>query len=420
MFKLLILGIAVAGASACSSSGSNSAAATNPVVGKASTKTSCPTDISSGASHGISALPSSSANPYKNNFCKYSSLTAPNGKKVHFYAQNLISNEQIVRAKNILSFYLADVSGSTYGEDKSAVFNKMADNNATLIMMNGSDDGNPPADGQTLYQTENIIPGTMAYLKNSPRDAAYEEILHLMHDTGIGVDGANTYPGVLPAYQTEIRAATNNAVPNSIVTGGKGIWASPALDWLRELKTENSLSQEYLASVIDTYYGLAGQSTEGGSNDLYVPQTRAEIKAKDPMGWALVGNNSPRKFFSEYVTYTARVDSTFTGTFSLSFDADTKYTHKSQYLLNAQLLGTLNTGLTGNAQNNVLKGNQGNNVITGGAGIDTAVFSGKMNEYNISSTGDVTTIIDTVQNRDGTDTLKEIEKVKYSDQVVNI
>lgn len=400
--------------------------------GGSTTISSCPDHITSGASMGITALPASSANTYKTNFCKYTQLTAPNGKPIRFFAQNKITNEQLVRARNILTFYLTDVEGSQYGANKTAVYNKMADNNATLILLNGSDDGNPPANGQTLYETENVVEGTAAYLVNEPRDAAFEEILHLMHDTGIGVDGANTTPGVpeLAPYQQSIRVAMENAIPSGVITSNGaqlGIWASGAINWLKELAPENSLTQEYLASIIDTYYGLAGKSSSGGSNDLYQPQTRAEIATKDPMGWALVGADSPRKFFSEYVTYEARVDAQFEGTFSLTFDSNKQYTHKSQYLLNALLTGTKPTNLVGNAQNNRLTGNEANNELTGGtgddridggAGTDTVNFTGVAADYDVSTSGDTTTVTDKVANRDGTDTIVNAELLKFSDTMV--
>ena len=81
----------------------------------------------------------------------------------------------------------------------------MALNNAAMIMPNGSDDGsffnalmadprtnasaiNAIMRAQTLFQDENSVEGSPAYLSNMPRDAAFEEILHITQDAGIGVD----------------------------------------------------------------------------------------------------------------------------------------------------------------------------------------------------------------------------------------
>ena len=431
-FSKLALATAVLSLAACGGSkNSNNNSSNNGNSNSSNPSANCQSDIDNGKVQGITALPENAGQQYKQHFCKYTKLSAPNGKPIHFYAQNKISNEQMVRARNILKFYLTDVPGSEYGADKSAVWNQMANNQATLIMFNGSDGDIevPEINGQTLFETENVVEGSAAYLVNEPRDAAFEEILHLMHDTGIGVDFSGAMKGVLPAYQAEIRAATNNAAPSSLVAGGKGIWASGSMfnSWLAELKTEGSLTQEYLAAVIDGYYGLAGKSSAEGFNDIYAPQTRAEIKTKDPMGWALMGEGNNRKYFSEYVTYTGRIDPSYEGTFTLTFDANTKYTYKSQYLLDATLLGGKNTNLIGNDQNNHLTGNAGDNVLTGksgndvidgGEGSDTAVFTGAASEYTVTTSGSDIVVADTVADRDGTDTLKNIELIQYSDAAV--
>ncbi|PID45357.1 MAG: hypothetical protein CSB47_09095 [Proteobacteria bacterium] len=338
----------------------------------------------------------------------------------------------MIRARSILQFYLTNVENAEYGADKTAIANKMADNGATLLLLNGSDTGNISLSGQPLYQTENTVEGTTAYINNNyntARDAAFEEILHLVHDTGIGIDGNPGSAGVLnTTYQAEIRAATNNAKPTS--DGGSGLWANNDPTWYNELKAENSLTQEYLAAVIDSYYGLWGAWT-GGTGGMwggYAAKTRAEIQSKDPMGWALVDPAKP-KFFSPWITYTARIDANFDGTFSLAYNASQPYTHKSQYFLDAQLLGNLNSGITGNDQANRLTGNagdnkltggKGNDTLTGGSGVDTAVFSGAVADYTISTVNGVTTVTDKTANRDGTDTLSGIESMQFSDQTQSL
>jgi hypothetical protein len=48
---------------------------------------------------------------------------------------------------------------------------------------------------------------------------------------------------------------------------------------LKELTKENSLSQEYLASLVDSYYGLWGAWTESNSHGMwgiYIAKTREE------------------------------------------------------------------------------------------------------------------------------------------------
>ncbi|MBD2148282.1 Calx-beta domain-containing protein, partial [Sphaerospermopsis sp. FACHB-1194] len=67
-----------------------------------------------------------------------------------------------------------------------------------------------------------------------------------------------------------------------------------------------------------------------------------------------------------------------------------------------------------------LFGGVGNDTLYGGAGSDTAVYSGTRSQYQITSSGGVFTITDSVNNRDGIDTLYGIQKVQFSDQTITI
>lgn len=365
----------------------------------------------------IAPIPNTFPRVVRRNFNRYTQITVPNGKAITIYAQNKISDAQIIQARNTLVFWLTNVPHSLYGTDKTAVANQMADNEATLMLLNGSDgDSNPPnLNAQPLYETELVVPGSVAYINNDyekHRDATFEEILHMVHDTGIGVDGRNTQAGALPAFQSKIRAATNNAIANNYQ-----IWPttvaheSDTRNWFNELRRENSLTQEYLAAVIDSYYGLWGAYDEANAGmwGMYVAKTRADIQSKDPMGWELM-----RQFFSPYLTYNAQLDANFEGTFHMAFDATIPYTHKSQYLLYATLTGDKDSNLTGNAQDNHLTGNAGNNILDGQAGNDIVIYPRAKSNYTITKNdnGSISVV------GDGTDTLMNIETIQFSDNFV--
>ncbi|MEM9773404.1 MAG: hypothetical protein AAF902_02405 [Chloroflexota bacterium] len=365
----------------------------------------------------ISPIPDDFLRRIRNNFNRYTQVIMPNGKPVNIYAQAELTDAQIIQARNTLIFWLTDVPGSRYGADKTAVANKMGDNQATLLLLKGSDGESrvPNVDGQPLYQNELVVPGSTWYINNNfeHRDATFEEILHLVHDTGIGVDGENSSPGALPDFQAEIRAATNNATANNFQ-----IWPTQAgsdsglKNWHDELAAENSLSQEYLAAVIDSYYGLWGPFTEANAGmwGFYIAQTRDDIQVKDSQGWALMED-----FFSPYLTYNAQLDPSFDGTFTMTFDPATPYTHKSQYLLKATLTGSNNANLTGNDQDNELGGNSGNNVLNGMGGTNTAVYPKAKSEYTITNNEDgLITIVG-----DGTDTLINIQRIQFADQMMS-
>jgi len=354
----------------------------------------------------IAPIPDTFSSTIRETFTRYTQIIPPNNRPITIYAQDRISNAQIVQARNTLIFFLTDVPNAIYGSDKTSVANQMGENEATLILLNGSDGDSeyPDVNGQALFETELVVPGSLAYINNdyeNHRDATFEEILHLVHDTGIGVDGRNTMPGVLPGFQAEIRTATNHAMENQI-------WPTTNEErgWINELRLENSLTQEYLASVVDSYYGLWGpfEEVDAGMWGIYIAQTREDIETLDPMGYALMG-----QFFSPYLTYNAELDPSFDGIFTMTFDANIAYTHKSQYLLHATLTGNNNANLIGNNQDNQLAGNDGDNVLDGMDGHDTAVFPHEESAYDVTRNDDGTiTVIG-----DGKDTLINIEEIQF-------
>lgn len=364
-------------------------------------------DCYSTNSLGITQLPDSSSSLYKTTFCKYLGLTAPNGKTIGFYAQQNISDEQLVRAQRILGFYLQ-------GHD--AVANRMADNQAHMMLLNGADGDNELADnlqGQPLYEKEMITEGSVGYLSAdlaTYRDASFEEILHLVHDYGIGTE---SQPGADMDYSRQIKHARQQAMTQNI-------WPSSGVDqgtrdWIKELQNEGSLSQEYLASVLDSYYGLWQTfSQPGGMWGIYSAKSRADIQSLDPLGFAAM-----EAFFQPNLTYMARIDAEFSGTFSLQLDNNQGYTYKSQYLTHARLTGAQNSNLLGNDLNNHLAGNSGSNILDGAAGEDTLLLQGLFAEYSIEKNGDGILIQDSVNERDGSITIQNIEKIQFKDRNVN-
>ncbi|MFL2628360.1 MAG: hypothetical protein ACJ0OQ_01170 [Candidatus Marisimplicoccus sp.] len=353
-------------------------------------------------------IPSSLGKEYSANFNRYTKVVTPNGGKIHIVAQSNLTNEQIFRARSTLEHFLQNYPGSKYGNNKSVLANKMAENGAILTLLNGQDDGNNPIEvnGQALFENEIQVEGHPWYINqdyNNHRDATYEEILHLVHDYGIGIDGHNSFPGAIPKYQSEIREAQKNALSNNL-------WGIGADRWINELTDENSLTQEYLAALIDSYYGLWGAWTDSYSHGMwgiYVAKTRKEIFLEDPIGGEIMNN----KFFHPYLTYNARIDPSFNGTFSLRFDSSKPYTNHSQYLKDITLLG--NNDISVHI-------NQLDNNIIGNNGINSVILNGDSSEYIIDISENRTSVIDKVTNRDGINILYGIEKLKFTDQIIEV
>jgi len=358
---------------------------------------------------GVKPLPADSR--YRSEgFTKYVEVTAPNGKPIPIIAQEGVRDIAVARARNLLVFFLTDVPGSRYGADKSRVADAMANNRAMLMMPEGAhrEGREPEIRAQPLYEAETPIEGSRWYMRNDweHRDAGFEEIFHLVHDAGIGT----FMKGALPEYQAELKAEAIR----SLKDGRWGIPIDPHVrEWIRELTMEDSLAQEYIASCIDSYYGLwaAFDEAPGGMWGLYIAKTREEIKEKDPKGYELLEAFLPPMM----IGYEALIDPDFRGTFSLERDENLPYTHKSRYYVDATLTGSRNAGLRGNAADNTLKGNAGDNAIDGGKGEDTVVFQGSRSEYEITVEGDTTIVKDLVKDRDGTDTLTSIETITFKE-----
>jgi len=342
-------------------------------------------------------------------FDRYAEVLAPNGGAIKIFAATEVTDEMVMRARNVLRFFLTDVPGSTYGVDKSEVANQMASNGATLMLPGGAhEEGEePPFDAQPLFQDEMTVEGGEWYMTNdwNHRDATFEEIFHLVHDMGIG-----TYmPGALPDYQAALKAEALA----SLEDGRWGIPIDPGVDeWIDELAEEDSLAQEYIASVIDSYYGYWGAFDEpGGMWGVYIAQNREEIADKDPQGKALL-----EAFLPPMANYEARLSSGFEGIFEMSFNAGLPYTHKSQYLVQVTLTGMNDSSVTGNASDNLLRGNPANNTLDGGEGQDTVIYCHPQEAYTFLSDGP--SLI--VQGPDGSDTLLNVERVYFADGTVDI
>ncbi len=313
---------------------------------------------------------------------RYTELLAPDGQPVRLFAQDQLSTAQILRARNLLRFFLTDVEGSSYGTDKSSVLQWMADNQAALALPNGADGDSPfRLDAQPLYAEELPVEGSSWYLDNDyhHRDAGFEEIFHLVHDMGIGTD----WPGALPDYQSELLAEAEAALED----GRWGIPIDPEVeDWINELRAEGSLAQEYIAAVIDSYYGLWGpwDEDEGGMWGIYLAKTREEVYSHDPAGAALLEAFLPPMMDG----YEAVLDPDFAGSFSLVFDDDEPFTHKSRYLVTVRLTGSEDAGIVGNDADNVLMGNLGDNRLDGGEGTDTVVVCHSLDIIELTEQGD--------------------------------
>src|SRR6185436_7349045 len=96
------------------------------------------------------------------------------------------------------------------------------------------------------------------------------------------------------------------------------------------------------------------------------------------------------------------------------------YNNNPASLIENAIGGTGNDVITGNTANNKLAGGAGNDTLDGVSGTDTAVYSGPSTSYQVTQNSDGSwTVTDLRTNSpDGTDTLKNIEYLQFSDTTV--
>jgi hypothetical protein len=80
--------------------------------------------------------------------------------------------------------------------------------------------------------------------------------------------------------------------------------------------------------------------------------------------------------------------------------------------------GVGNDVITGNTLSNAITGAAGNDIIDGGDGIDKAIYSGAAASYTIKIASTNTTATDKTANRDGIDTLTNIERLQFTDTML--
>lgn len=80
--------------------------------------------------------------------------------------------------------------------------------------------------------------------------------------------------------------------------------------------------------------------------------------------------------------------------------------------------GAGNDVLRGDAGDDLLTGGSGNDQLYGGSGFNRAFEQGQRSDYQIVSEAGVFTVTDHVAARDGTDTLYQVQRLKFSDAIV--
>ncbi|KIF50558.1 hypothetical protein [Vibrio owensii] len=347
-----------------------------------------------------------------------------------------VNNEKIFRAAKIIQHLLTNQPDSKYGADKSGIAKTLADRDATL--MSSKDTPNWLMNSQSLMYRELTVEGDCHYMNNfadycanlgnhADRDAAFEEILHLVQAQGIAPNASTA------TLQNDIQAHALS-IYNDIQASKPTVWRPTQDDWEdwesddfdpeRVKQTGPSYSHEYFAAAFEAYMGVAKANGQG--LDGYQALTREEMQTQDPQAVDWISG-----LFHGYLQYTANIDSagvklytekTNPGTvptFRMSPNKDRlveAYTYKSQWLTKVKIVGDDAINVIGNDQDNTFEGNSKDNSIYGEGGVNTYIVPHKLAECIVIKAKNVSVECPST----GTDELYDIQNIQFTDQTLDV
>ncbi|KIP76823.1 hypothetical protein SN10_04545 [Vibrio harveyi] len=313
----------------------------------------------------------------------------------------------------------------------------LVDSIATTLM-NSADTPNWLMNSQSLMYRELTVEGDCHYMSNfadycanlgehADRDAAFEEILHLVQAQGIAPNASTS------SLQNGIQAHALS-IYSDMQAGKPTVWRPTQRDWEdwesddfdpeRVKQTGPSYSHEYFAAAFEAYMGVAKANGQG--LDGYQALTREEMQSQDPQAVDWISG-----LFHGYLQYTANIDSagvklytekTNPGTVPTFRMAPNKdglveaYTYKSQWLTKVKIVGDQAINVIGNDQDNTFEGNNKDNSIYGEGGINTYIVPHKLAECIVIKAKNVTVECPST----GSDELYDIQNIKFTDQTLDV
>lgn len=245
---------------------------------------------------------------------------------------------------------------------------------------------------QDQANLENITPGTNAYAT-------------LVHEIGhtLGLK----HPGNYNAGESASTAPGNFLVKTE---------DSEANTIMSYVKTPQQLERDFFGKydllALDYLYGKRSYKTEG---DIYTFGDSAGSLLQ-----IVNDDGGTDTIDASTATVPATIDLRDTGSSSIGTLPDGTPAQNNLTIAFGDIIenaiGTgLNDTITGNSSANTITGGGGNDTEDGGDGIDSAVFTGAKSGYTIAAQSSGWTVTDGTSGRDGTDTLMNIERLKFSD-----
>ncbi|AIQ96577.1 DUF4214 domain-containing protein [Prochlorococcus sp. MIT 0801] len=319
---------------------------------------------------------------------------------IKIYATSTTLDSDIQHAAKIMAEYLDNDEDGV--ADDSAVITSMINSKATLVMFKDEAE-NDSADLSVLESTglnaqnlfgEETIPNGAATGKF---DASLEEVLHLITDYGY----AKVYPTAFSVNTTSLlteamdiaRGGNFQTIPSSYPAGAWYTYYDETSDYATQ-------ATEYF------YWGLTSilgaQDFTGRLDSIkneWTPNTSAKVQSTDTKLYSLLTDTQYKlPTVLPNGEYSVPSQATFTKTLTVN---------------------DLNE-LSGTTGKDTITSTSKNDYLDGGTETDTLIYSGKFSNYSFTRGTDTLQISDqrTTGTTDGTDTLKNIEYIQFSDQTV--
>ena len=351
---------------------------------------------------GVVPLPTTVDDRIRAVFDKYAHLDAPSGERVHFLGQPGVSDERLFRVKAVFEQLVTAAPGTSLGADKRGVLDAVAALDTTIVVV----------EEQQAFDLS---------------DAMVASFTQLFDGLYASVDCSTVVQEGSPEYLLPDPAIDGTLLETSGILLRFGLGAT--VPDFAEALTLARLHADYLGLILSVYYGVwghdpSGQGTSGGSGE-YDFCDRSTLQAGDPGALALI-----ESFFAPSQAFPAYLASSFSGTFEMQFDPALAYTHRSRYLERAGFRGDITGRINGNELDNTFlggdladqfEGRGGADRIEGDRGADEAFFTGLSSEYTIVAVDStVTRVTDTVPGRDGADDVRQVTRLHFSDQIIDL
>jgi hypothetical protein len=347
-------------------------------------------------------------------FQRHSAFLLDDGTQVPILVQRGVPDIMVEHIRDLLEQMLAPVEGTLFAGEKPAVARAVADSGAALMIFrsNASRPAEPLASlaaagitGVAINADGVVLPGSADETQRGRADVAESVLLRFVWDFGIA--------RVLPEFEDAVHA-------RAIAAAEAGLYTETD-----DNSDPGRLALRFLLDAYATFYGRRAHIPEATTPwpFAYAPRSREQMEERDPGTVETL-----EAFFPRFETRAARLWPGLRGEFSMTFDPAFPYTHRSRYLDNAELAGPGESTLRGNERDNILRGSQaantfigmgGDDAVDGREGLDTAVYRGRLSEYHIEIEGGVAFVIDLVEGRDGSDTLVDVERLRFADAEVS-